>query len=305
MEEINIKEYLRSCSLSKGVYYCANAGNAGDSLIACATFQIFRDSEVPYQLYDWRKTNLEGKIFVYGGGGNLVSYYGDALRIIESVHQKVKKLIILPHTINHHESLLKSFGSNVDIICREKVSYNYVKNKSPHANVMLMHDLVFNLKVDELLTRNSDNYLETIFLELIYMIKKKKHLFLNFPTLKELKYTLRKEAKLFRLRHNGNLNCFRTDCESANLKLPVDNIDVSNLLSYKKIINRANAVWVSNQLIRLVNSFAKIKTDRLHIAICAALLNKEVYFYKNSYYKNEAIYRFSFEKQFPNVRWMG
>jgi len=36
----------------------------------------------------------------------------------EKVYQKVKKLIILPHTINYHENLLKSFGSNINIVCR-------------------------------------------------------------------------------------------------------------------------------------------------------------------------------------------
>jgi len=304
MEEINIKEYLKSFK-NERICYLPNPGNAGDSLVACATFQILDDLRINYRLYSSEKLNLENKILFFGGGGSLVHYYDQTVGIIEKMHQKVKKLVILPHTINYHENLLKSFKSNVDIFCREKVSYDYVKNIASGANVMLTDDLAFNLKVDEILTKDSDSLLKTIFRELVYLVKNRNSRFLDFPSLKELKYFLRKENELFKLRNNNTLNCFRKDVEKTDLILPDNNITLASLLTSRKPIKRANSFWVSNQLLRFINHFSKVKTNRLHIAIAAALLNKEVYLYKNSYYKNEAVYRYSMEKRFPNVQFMG
>lgn len=45
-----------------------------------------------------------------------------------------------------------------------------------------------------------------------------------------------------------------------------------------------------------------LHTDRLHVAIAGALLEREVHFYPGIYFKNEAVYRSSLEPHFPNVR---
>jgi len=45
-----------------------------------------------------------------------------------------------------------------------------------------------------------------------------------------------------------------------------------------------------------------LHTDRLHVAIAGALLEREVHFYPGVYFKNEAVYRSSLEPHFPNVR---
>jgi len=305
MEEISIKEYLKPYSRSELVYYLPNPGNGGDSLIACATFQIFRDLKIPYRLFDLQNHDPAGKIILYGGGGNLVSYYDHAANFIKMVHQKAKKLILLPATIDHHESLLRSLGSNVDIICRERTSCEYVETVTHKPHVMLADDLVFNLNVKEILSQNSDSLLKALCSELGFMLRSSYKNKLSFPTFKELKLILGKELKLFKLRNGNTLNCIRGGLEKTDVPLPDDNIDLSSFLTHKKAINQANSFWIANQLLRFINYFTTVRTNRLHISIASALLNKEVFLYRNSYYKNEAVYRYSMEKRFPNVKFMG
>jgi exopolysaccharide biosynthesis predicted pyruvyltransferase EpsI len=46
-------------------------------------------------------------------------------------------------------------------------------------------------------------------------------------------------------------------------------------------------------MINFLEEYKVVNTDRLHVAILASLLGKEVNFYPNSYYKNEAVYNYS------------
>jgi exopolysaccharide biosynthesis predicted pyruvyltransferase EpsI len=89
----------------------------------------------------------------------------------------------------------------------------------------------------------------------------------------------------------GVLHAFRTDKERVVEDTPDSNIDVScNGYATKPL----------GELIQQLQQYAEICTDRLHVAICAALLRKKVYLFANSYYKNEAVYEYSLKK-FPDV----
>lgn len=55
------------------------------------------------------------------------------------------------------------------------------------------------------------------------------------------------------------------------------------------------------ELLRIVDRFDNIFTDRLHIGIAGAMLGKEVCLYDGNYGKNEAVYRASLQSQFPKV----
>ena len=89
----------------------------------------------------------------------------------------------------------------------------------------------------------------------------------------------------------GILNAFREDKESI-----LDNIpDFNNDLSYN-----GYATKPLDEFIDSLKCYEEINTDRLHIAICAALLDKKVNFFPNSYYKNKAVFDYSL-RSFPNV----
>jgi exopolysaccharide biosynthesis predicted pyruvyltransferase EpsI len=48
---------------------------------------------------------------------------------------------------------------------------------------------------------------------------------------------------------------------------------------------------------------ARVYTDRLHVAILAGILRKEIYLLPNSYHKNKSTYEFSL-KRFHNVHFI-
>jgi exopolysaccharide biosynthesis predicted pyruvyltransferase EpsI len=86
---------------------------------------------------------------------------------------------------------------------------------------------------------------------------------------------------------------FRTDKESANkIKIPQDNNDISS---------KGNIYSEIYPFFEEINKFAIIYTDRLHVAIAACLLEKEVHLCPGSYFKNLAVYMSSMKGYFDNV----
>ena len=50
MAKIDIKLYLDSLKKYETVYFCPNPGNAGDSLLAHATYELFDEYNIKYQI---------------------------------------------------------------------------------------------------------------------------------------------------------------------------------------------------------------------------------------------------------------
>ena len=92
----------------------------------------------------------------------------------------------------------------------------------------------------------------------------------------------------------GILNAFRTDKESTLMSLPDFNIDISH---------SGYAMKPLDELLTALRPYKQVNTDRLHVGIAAALLNKEVRLYANSYYKNEAVFDYSL-REFANVQFI-
>lgn len=88
---------------------------------------------------------------------------------------------------------------------------------------------------------------------------------------------------------------FRTDNEAriAGPSTHPDNADISTWGTARTPIER---------FLRHLDQFEHVVTDRLHAAIGAALLGKQVSLVRNSYFKIEAIFRSSIEGNFPKCR---
>lgn len=315
-----IHYYLKDLkSLGRPIYYCPNPGNGGDSIIASATFQLFKNSDIKFKLcalkdLEQRTRNsksddieLSDIILVFGGGGNLVNNYnGLARTFLENYHSKVFKFVLLPHTINTHIDLLKKIGSNVDLICREEVSYNYVRDSAPSANVLLMDDLAFSLDIEKLLNSRDINYFSHVFLKSFYKLTRNDRSkdYISPKSLSKHELMILKRRLERKFTSKGNiLNAFRTDSERTYLSLPSDNIDVSRIIQYgthQEIL----AFQTTKTILNFINLFDKVRTNRLHIAVPSALLGKKVNFYANNYYKCKAIYDYSMKDRFPNVTWI-
>ena len=71
--------------------------------------------------------------------------------------------------------------------------------------------------------------------------------------------------------------------------MPYNNVDISLTL----MENKKNIKEMAISMIEYISEYDTINTNRLHVAIVSSLLGKNVNFYKNSYYKNKAIYEYS------------
>lgn len=275
----------------ESVYYKPNPGNGGDALIAYSTYCLFKRNNITYHVIRGGE-KLANKIVVFAGGGNLIPLYHDCANFIAEHHKKAKKLIILSHTISGHEQLLKTLGENVLIICREQMSYNYLA-KFKNFKSYLIKDLAFYLQFPR------DFNLAPKVNRLAHVV----------PLQNIISNVIRGNQSLgFYLKsysNNSSLNAFREDSEKS-FDVPKENIDLSVVINYdfsmsdeSKVSNTANAIF------GFLNQFEVVRTNRLHICIAAAILGKKVYFYGNSYWKNESVYEYSIKDNFPNVNWMG
>jgi hypothetical protein len=300
--EVDIQTYLRGFA-GRPVCYLPNPGNAGDNLITLGTHDAFRAAGLAYTTPRLRGFSPRGKVVFYGGGGNLVSETRHSYRTLQALHREAEQLIILPHTIRGVDGLIASFGSNVTVICRERVTYDYVAGLARGCTVLLSDDMGLHLDARRLLAETP-----------------------RFPRLAIgsawLRAVLTGEgrtslANLLTLLGGGpiaeadragrgqrRLVCFRTDDESTDIELPPENIDLPRVLALGGG-PYALAAYVGQVFLRTIDRFEEVATNRLHVAIGSALLGKQVKFYTNNYYKNRAVYEYSMKDRFPNVQWMG
>ncbi len=245
--------------------------------------------------FDRRREAPEGSILLYGGGGNLVLSYRDARDLIAASHARVSKLVILPHTIRGNEDLLSELGPNVDIITREQVSFNHVRQHARKAQVLLMDDLALSLDPRPLLEER------VRFLQPFLSGK------LPGKSGRRLLSRLLFHRWLVRPANSKGdcriLNAFRRDGEAGDIAIPPRNFDLSRMFAFGTD-NETVCTLASSMLLQTLDRFSRIRTNRLHIAIAGALLDKDVEFHANSYDKNEAVYRHSLAR-FSKVRWMG
>ena len=282
---MNIENYLANYS-NETIYYCPNPGNAGDALIALGAYQLFDKLDINYKIARIGD-DLSNRIVFYGGGGQLVNLYnGYAINFLKRHKDTVKKLVILPSTIDLDQDILRSFDDRVDIICREKISYNYVRSIHDPAKTFISDDLAFSLDITKLFEHKFEKFVKSIFL-----LKNVYHY---------LKFTYNKIVLLSS--KSRILNSFRTDSEKTNFQLPDDNYDVASQFG-ALVFNENLSTIIGYYLINFLNTFEVINTNRLHIAISSAIMGKKVNFYPNIYWKNKAVYDYSMKTRYPNVRW--
>lgn len=86
---------------------------------------------------------------------------------------------------------------------------------------------------------------------------------------------------------------FRTDVESTGRAPPPGNRDISA---------EGTETTPIAPLLRAVGRFEEVHTDRLHVAIIAALLGRKTRLHANNYHKNAAIFESSLAPFYPHVR---
>lgn len=244
--------------------FVPNPGNAGDALIALGTFHYFDSQKIPFPpvvSVEEKEAIRQYDLVIYSGGGNLIPHYGDALDVLRYASEYRKKIIVLPHTTFGYESELTRMASSLHLFCRDKVSF------------------------DMLLTRGMPDRSITLSEDMAFKIDRS---FLE---------------KYDRKPHLRTAYCMRTDVESRNRSAALfsENCDISFLWNGNLWGDRVFVERVVASLITYICQFESVVTDRLHIGILAALLDRQVQLFPNSYYKNKAVYEFSMRNRLPNV----
>lgn len=270
------------------IVFVPNPGNAGDSFINAATYQLFERLKVRFRVGAASGT-YPGCVVVYGGGGNMVADYTNAITLIQNNRAVAKALVVLPHTIDAFADTLAELGPNCFLFCREQRSYAFVSQAVTAAHVFLSHDLALGADLPRIRReaktagqgggRQLDRH--RLRLELIAW----RHL---------LRTGLR----------TASLSAFRTDVEKTSLVIPADNFDASAIFAGRDM-SPAACTQTTATLIRFLDRYEQVRTNRLHICIMSLMLGKRVEFHPNSYHKNQAIYEHSLRSRFPLLVWKG
>ncbi|MER2491831.1 polysaccharide pyruvyl transferase family protein [Catenovulum sediminis] len=298
---MNIEQFLKQ-ELKSPFYYIPNPGNAGDSVIACASYNTFDKLNLTYEVIQSDDTRIENSIVVLGGGGAISGETSYFSKILAECAQKAKKVVLLPHTVKNIDAIITKYGDKITFCCRELMSFEYI-SQFKNSHVVLLEDMAFTLNITQyakpISLRTKVNLLTT------YIVQR-----LNGKKASSIKF--RYIAKAFNehrvTRHvrktaaeTKTLNAFRLDEEKTNIEIPAVNYDISALfqldVNHPLIASCATHLMASS-----IARFDNVRTNRLHVAIVAALLGKNVEFYDNSYFKCRAVYEHSIKGKYPKVK---
>lgn len=283
----DLEKYLAQFT-GQTIVYCPNPGNAGDGIIANATYQLFDKLNIQYQYVptevDAQRT--AGKVVVYGGGGNLVHPYPNARDFIARHHRGASRLVVLPHTIRSYPELFEEISGNVDLFCRDLPSYEFMSSVKTQANVYLSHDVALHTNVKLTIQYRSAHEQEYRD-EVVFSRRAKRSLRSAF-------HSVRNAA------HPKTLHVFREDVERTAVAIPFSNVDLSQTLCGLDM-SPFHARETASAFFAFIQRHDVVKTNRLHVCIASLLLGKEVHFYDNSYGKNMSIYNFSLKGRFDKL----
>jgi exopolysaccharide biosynthesis predicted pyruvyltransferase EpsI len=293
-----INDFLRQY-VNEPVHYIPNPGNAGDSIIASATYQVFDRIGLKYQTQRPNKFDPTNQVVIYGGGGNLVGENTFSAQALRRIHHRARRLILLPHTIKDVDELLRSFTSKTTIICREKVTYEYVSGMVSGPEVYLSDDMAFSLDPDALMKKKQTWGLARSLIGFLMAYVDGSPRPWSRSVAKRWLYPITK-LSLETGHPKHQLNALRTDGDRTNAPLAGDNLDISQIFDFG-VCPREIADFASAQLLGYLSDYERVVTNRLHVAISAALLGKQIELHSNGYYKCRAVYEYSMKSKFSNV----
>jgi len=143
---IGLFESLRGAQ----VRFFQQSGNAGDGLIAHATYTMMRRHGVRFRSMHAHDA-ADGEIILVGGGGNLVE--GKYVETAEFIRRHVRRnrLVLLPHTIAGYADVLAHTHDNLKVFCREPVSFELARLNGAHPRqISLAHDMALYLEQGDL-----------------------------------------------------------------------------------------------------------------------------------------------------------
>jgi exopolysaccharide biosynthesis predicted pyruvyltransferase EpsI len=104
-------------------------------------------------------------------------------------------------------------------------------------------------------------------------------------------------------RGERNLNIYRKDGERTGDDIPFESIDLALVVNGIQWADADTCDRYLDAAAHLISAFERVTTNRLHMAILAAFLDRKVQMLPNSYFKNEGVYVRSLSR-FGNVSFM-
>ncbi|MEG8043352.1 polysaccharide pyruvyl transferase family protein [Sphingomonas faeni] len=260
-----------------------NPGNAGDSLIAAATYQLFDHYNIDVEILSSvaEAKALRNETVLLAGGGNLVPLYHGMSALIRVLQPGNNRIIVLPHSVRGNEELLQSLVPATTIYCRELPTHQHVLAHAPSIEAELSHDLALFLDTDKLYDdMESDAEIHDLFREMLL-----------------------ERAKLTPEAIDGKkMSCMRHGVEKTFIPR-APNFDISIVFQIGVKPREANrGAWMLLEFTRLAS---EITTNRLHVGVASALSGTTTQLHDNSYGKVSSIYTHSMQKDFPNVSFNG
>ncbi|CCG86689.1 polysaccharide pyruvyl transferase family protein [Erwinia piriflorinigrans] len=260
-EILTLDDLIKCYHSEHSIVYKANPGNAGDGVIASATYDFFERNNITFSQYARHHSYHNSRdVLFFGGGGNLIEgLYSEGKDFLESQLDNFFKIIIMPSTIKGYKKFFSDNKNKLIVFCREATTLEYVLSLGYEkgVNVFVSDDMAFYLDLEK--------YRSNIFSD------------------------------------KNIANCYRTDSESLNGNIEVINHDISLTWNGDYWDNISLARNSTRCMINFLEDFKEVNTDRLHVAILASLLGKIVNFYPNSYYKNQAVFNYSIINRYPKT----
>lgn len=265
--------------------FMPNYGNMGDILIAQSEYEFFDRHRLPYSIYGDPSPE---KSLVYGGGGIFVKNWRGAYQKVLDVFKSrsFERILILPSSFYDCGDILETVDERFTIFCREKKSRDYLLSSGIKANVLMEHDMALFLRSEPVppleIPETHRERFEQIYRKVASLI----------PDLEQ---------------KNGYKIAWlpRTDSER---KQDWDSLDYPGTLDLSICINsdsrdRISCEFYARLFLAGLAAADVVVSDRLHIAIGATLLDKEVFLLDNSYGKLSGVYEYSL-RDHPRVHFL-
>lgn len=258
-------------------------GNSGDLLIYKGLYKKLRDLNIRYEDIRHGGENIQfgkAEIVLMQGGSNVNDLWGSGTKLLKNIISSCKlPIIVAPQTYyfirTDFPEIFKGSTQKIYLFCREEESYSRLKKMPLPGNVSI---------------HVSD---DTAF----YMNKE------DFSSYGQ--HYGKEKGKDYALL------CFRGDHESTFRD--VEGIGPKIIGRFREIVRDHNMEiierdlsmdiysWISfDYFVRYISGAKIVITDRLHVGILAAILEKPTILFSGAYFKSKAVYEYTL-KRFPNV----
>lgn len=258
--------------------YFPNPGNAGDAMIHAGTLAAFERASLSWEVVG-AGDDVADRSVVVGGGGNLVPRYDHMSSAIHGfLDTRPSRLVVLPHGVRDHVDVLERLREQDVVVVRDQVAHRHVQAHT-RASVRLGHDMAFHLDArrmlrDQRLAREGAALLDRRLSEAGLSVSE--------------------------LSRRDTVHLMRRDGERL-VDIGSDFDPSEKLMSGTVTDLSAVDVWA---MLACVVSCRAVVTDRLHVAIAAALLGVATELHPNSYDKNVAVFETSLSL-FPGITFAG